>query len=178
MARDRRLRWPEATGSIYIAATATTLPILQRAATDLGLTFTGVSSRPPVDGMKLRAVRIGLWDRYGGSVESGWTRWLLERYEFPFDVVYPQTLDAGNLRATDDVYFPRLINPERDGNVSAGAGNLPVEYRDRTAVTVSHDSVIEVFVERGHGADIELGRVSRHFGVPLTSAPVARARTV
>ena len=35
--RDRRLGGaPEATGSIYIAAKATTLPILQKAATDLG----------------------------------------------------------------------------------------------------------------------------------------------
>ena len=30
-------------------------------------------------------------------------RWLLERYEFPFEVVYPQTLDAGNLASRFDV---------------------------------------------------------------------------
>ena len=36
-------------------------------------------------------------DQYGGSMPSGWTRWLLEQFEFPFEVVYPQALDAGNL---------------------------------------------------------------------------------
>ena len=44
--------------------------------------------------MKLRPVRIGLWDRYGGSTESGWMRWLLERFEVPFTVVYANALDA------------------------------------------------------------------------------------
>ena len=34
---------------------------------------------------------------------SGWTRWIFEQYEFPFEVVYPQTLDAGNLNAKYDV---------------------------------------------------------------------------
>ena len=47
--------------------------------------------------MKLNPVRIGLWDTYGGSMPSGWTRWLLEQYEFPFQVVYPKALDAGDL---------------------------------------------------------------------------------
>ena len=57
-------------------------------------------------------MRVGLWDRYGGSVESGWIRWLLERYEFPFEVVYPQTLDAGNLNTKFDVLiFPTEAIP-------------------------------------------------------------------
>ena len=41
-----------------------------------------------VNGTKLAPVRIGLWDRYGGSMPSGWTRWILERSEFPFEVVH------------------------------------------------------------------------------------------
>jgi len=179
--RDRTLGGaPDATGSIYIAAKATTLPVLQRAATDLGLTFTAVSSRPPVDGMKLRAVRIGLWDRYGGSVESGWTRWLLERYEFPFDVVYPQALDAGNLRAMYDVLiFPTDAIPERDGNEAQSPANLPVEYRDRTgSVTVARTiPQLRAFVEQG-GTVLAVGsstRLAKHLGVPVTSALVAKS---
>ena len=36
--------------------------------------------------MKLKPVRIGLWDQYGGSMPSGWTRWIFEQCEFPFEV--------------------------------------------------------------------------------------------
>ena len=47
---------------------------------------------------RLRAPRIGLWDQYGGSMESGWTRWILEQFEFPFERVFAPQLDAGNLQ--------------------------------------------------------------------------------
>src|SRR5258705_3636433 len=173
--RDRAIGGaPEATGSIYVAAKPTTLPILQTAASDLGLTFTGVVSPPPVDGMKLRAVRIGLWDRFGGSVESGWIRWLLERYEFPFDVVYPQTLDAGSLHAKFDVLiFPTDAIPERAGSEAQPPADLPDEYRGRTgSVTVARTiPQLSVFVEQG-GTILAIGSstsVAKHFSLPVPS---------
>ena len=69
---------------------------------ELGLSFDGVSAAPSAEALKLNKVRIGLWDRYGGSMPSGWTRWLFEQFEFPFELVYPQTLDAGDLNAKFD----------------------------------------------------------------------------
>ena len=51
---------------------------------------------------------------------SGWIRWLLEQFEFPFEVVYPQTLDAGNLEAKYDVLlFPDGAIPEPGDAVAA-----------------------------------------------------------
>ena len=107
---------------MYIPAKASTLPILQKLATDKGLIFDAVASRPAGDAMKLKPVRIGLWDQYGGSMPSGWTRWLFEQYQFPFEVVYPQTLDAGNLNAKFDVLvFVDGGIPERDRRPAAAA---------------------------------------------------------
>lgn len=60
--------------------------------------------------------RVALWDRYGGSMESGWTRWVLEQFVFDFDVVFPPDLDAGNLNAKYDC----IILPS--GAVSGGGG--------------------------------------------------------
>ena len=62
-----------------------------------------VQSRPATKQSPFKPVRIGLWDRYGGSMPSGWTRWLLERFEFPFQVVFPPELDKGGLREKFDV---------------------------------------------------------------------------
>src|SRR5215813_14056255 len=110
-------------GTMYVAAKATTLPILQKLAADKGLTFDAVPSRPAGDAMKLKPVRIGLWDQYGGSMPSGWTRWLFEQFEFPFEVVFPQTLDAGNLNAKFDVLvFVDGAIPERDAAAAGGGG--------------------------------------------------------
>jgi hypothetical protein len=111
-------------GTMYIPAKATTLPILQKVAADKGLTFDAVASAPSGNPMmRLKPVRIGLWDQYGGSMPSGWTRWLFEQYEFPFEVVFPNTLDAGNLNAnTGDTRTGGLNVVDSIGS-AVGSGN-------------------------------------------------------
>src|SRR6185436_15976610 len=63
-------------GTIYVAAKPSTFPILQKLSVDKGLSFDAVPARPAGDALKLKPIRIGLWDQYGGSMPSGWTRWL------------------------------------------------------------------------------------------------------
>ena len=169
-------------GTMYITARPSTLPVLQKLATDKGLGFEAVTSRPSGDLMKLAPVRIGLWDTYGGSMPSGWTRWLLEQYEFPFHVVYPKTLDAGNLASQFDVLiFVDGGIPMRD---SAGGGqpapaSIPAEFRDRLGnVTVSRTvPELRKFVEAG-GTLLTIGSstsIGYHFGLPIRNALVERS---
>jgi hypothetical protein len=90
-------------GMFFIPRKATTLPLLEKIAAELGTRFVGSSVAPGREAMRLRPVRLGLWDKYGGSMPSGWTRWLLERFEFPFEVVFTPDLDKGGLREKFDV---------------------------------------------------------------------------
>ena len=165
---------PEA---FYASADAATLPVITKAA-GLGLTFTGTRT-PPRGGRQLHPVRIGLWDRYGGSVESGWIRWLFERYEFPFELVYPQTLDAGNLKARFDVLiFPSGAIPERDQANQPVPAHVPDEFRDRLgAVTVARTvPQLKAFVEAG-GTLVTIGSstsVIRLFRLPVSNALIER----
>jgi hypothetical protein len=106
----RRLQEPMAVhdvklpaGTFFIPRKPTTLPILERIAFQLGTRFVGSPEAPGKQAATLKPVRVGLWDRYGGSMPSGWTRWLLERFEFPFQVVYAPELDKGGLREKYDV---------------------------------------------------------------------------
>ena len=122
---DRSFQSQDGTGVMYITAKPSTAAVLQKAAADFGLTFTGVTSRPAGALYKLAKPRIALWDQYGGSMPSGHTRWLLEQFEFDFEVIYPQTLDAGNLKAKYDVIiFPDGGIPETD-NAGGGFGGRP-----------------------------------------------------
>ena len=130
-----------AAGTIYIPASAKSMPVVQKSAKDIGVTF---ESSPDLAsaGEKLPALRIGLWDRFGGSMPSGQMRWLMEQYELPFRVVYPQELDAGNLRSKFDVLiFPESSIPGvgggRGGRGGGGGGRggaqdttaIPAEFR-------------------------------------------------
>src|SRR5205823_13461682 len=95
-------------GFFFIPSKATTQPLVERIAAELGTRFAGTPVAPGREAVTLKPVRIGLWDRYGGSMPSGWTRWVLERFEFPYTVVYPPELDRGGLRDKFDV----LILPD------------------------------------------------------------------
>jgi hypothetical protein len=107
---------PMGYGTFYVAAKPTTRALLDKAAADLGVSFDATATAPTGPSARLRKLRIGLFDTYGGGMPAGWTRLLLENFEFPFEVVYPPMLDAGNLRARYDVL---IFN---DAGLSAGGG--------------------------------------------------------
>jgi hypothetical protein len=139
-----------------------------------GVSFTGVS-KPSGDALKLRPVRIGLWDRYGGSMPSGWVRWILEQFEFPHQVVFPQELDSGNLKSKFDVlvFVTGAISGGRGGG---GGGNQAVDPEfSHMAGNVTPDRTIpklKEFLERG-GTVITIGSstvLARHLGVPIADA--------
>ncbi len=157
-------------GTIYIKRKSSTKAKLETLSAELGLYFDGIKNKPSGNALKLRTVRIGLWDRYGGSMPSGWTRWLLEQFEFPFEVVYPKELDAGNLNKKFDVLvFVTGAIPSASGNSGTRArfGNrqgpdintIPAQYRNRIG-NVTPDTTIPKlleFMERG-GTILTIGR--------------------
>ncbi|MBI2813061.1 MAG: peptidase [Opitutae bacterium] len=176
-------------GAIYIPSSKQSLPIIERAAIELGLNAVATNLKPTSDALKLAPMRIALWDQYGGSMSSGWTRWLFEQFEFPFEVVYPQQIDAGNLRAKYDVIVlvtgavPPLksagaLNPRlSDTLVKVPAGDdLPAAYRGWTGSLTEEKSIpaLREFAAQG-GSIIAIGtstNLAYHLGVPVRSALV------
>jgi len=168
------------TGAMWVPASATVRPVLEKAAKELGVPVYALANKPTGDALKLQPIRIGLYDSYGGSMPSGWTRWLFEQYEMPFQLVYPPTLDAGDLRSKFDVLvFPSgtftATNARgggggvRGGNANA---NMPSEYRDM-AGRISEEVTIpqlKKFVEAG-GTIVTVGtstsNAANAFGLPV-----------
>jgi len=166
---------------------STTRPVLEKLATDLGLTFEAVGTRPAGDAIPLRKVRIALADQYGGSMPSGWTRWILEQYEFPFEVVYPRALDEGNLAGKYDVIiFPSGVAPASGGGRGAGGAgggggggrgggpqNIPAEYQARLGAYTAAQTgpQIRQFLEAG-GTVLAVGRSAMNLA-QLMQLPVS-----
>ena len=61
------------------------------------------AERTGTSGTLLTQPRIGLYRPWQASMDEGWTRWILERYEFDFDNVYNADVLAGDLRRRFDV---------------------------------------------------------------------------
>ena len=176
-------------GTMYVPAKPKTRAVLERAASEFGVSAEGVASKPVGDSLKLKPVRIGLWDQYGGSMTSGWLRWIFEQFEFPFETVYPQTLDAGNLTAKYDVLvFPSGGIPQQGGGGRGRGGfgfgqpsadSIPADLRPRLGRVTADKTIPQLrkFAESG-GTIITIGEstsLAQFFGLPVKNALVEKA---
>jgi hypothetical protein len=76
---------------------------ITKLSTDYGIVFTSVTTPLSDTLKKIQPIRIGLWDKYGGSMSSGWLRWIFEQYHFPFKLIYAKQIDSVNLNDSYDV---------------------------------------------------------------------------
>jgi hypothetical protein len=160
-------------GALYIAAKSSTRTALDKIAAELGVSFDATTVKAPGDALKLRTPRVGLWDQYGGSMDSGWARWILEQFEFPFERVFAPALDAGDLNSRFDVLI--FVDGGIPGSNGAGRrgpveppSNIPAEYQNQVGrVTVEKTlPQIKQFIENG-GTVITIGASSANLAAYL-----------
>ena len=177
-------------GTFYVPAGGKARDVITTLAAEKGLRFEPAGSAPGAAASRLRPVRVALWDQYGGSMPSGWIRWLLEQMEVPFAVVYPGRLDQGDLRKDFDlIIFP-------DGGIPAGGereqmmaafnrqptpADIPAEYRERLGRVTVATTVpqLRTFLEAG-GQIITIGSstaLATHLGLPVRNHLEERTST-
>jgi hypothetical protein len=172
-----------AAGALWIPASPKSTPIVQTAVDKLGISAVGVASAPTGDALKQKQVRIGLADTYGGNMPSGWLRFIFEHFEFPYQVVYPQVIDAGHLKEKYDVLiFPDGIlrlgsEPARGGGegffgAQPKPETIPEEFRPWLGTYTKDKSApaLKEFAEQG-GAILAIGSstsLSQALALPIT----------
>jgi len=175
-------------GAVFVPAGPATLSNLKKTAESLGISVAGVEAIPKGEALRLRPVRIGLWDQYGGSMSSGWARWLLEQFEFPFEVVFPPTLDSADLSAKYDVLiFAGGAIPREDRRpgdefrffAQPSPEDVPEEYRGLLGrVTVAKTVPrLREFLENG-GTILAIGTstsIGFHAGLPISDPLLERS---
>jgi hypothetical protein len=168
-------------GTMYIPAGADTLPRLAQLAAEIGLDFEATTVEPTANAFELNPVRVGLWDRYGGSEPSGWTRFLLENFEFSFELVYPPLLDRGNLASRFDVLIfadDGIPSSDPTNGSLAVARDIPDQYRSQLGNITLTRTVprLREFLEAG-GTILTIGGstvLASHLGLPVSEALVER----
>ena len=170
-------------GAIWIPASPAAQSILSKGTKELGVNAIALGRRPAGEALKLKPIRIALYDQYGGLMPSGWTRWIFEQFEFPFKVVYPQQLDAGELAKNYDVLVLTDGAMRAPGAGRGGEGffgrqpkpeEIPAEYRAWLGRITPEKTVPQIrqFVESG-GSVVTIGSsafLGSYLGLPVTNA--------
>ncbi len=169
----------------YFVATNKNVEIqIEKLSAEQGIRFTSVNKKPEGINDKVNAQRIALWDKYGGSMSSGWVRWIFEQYHFPFQLIYPKQIDAGPLKDQYDVIvFVDGAIPSIKAEAASPyeekepiAEEIPQEFQNRLGKINTQKSIpaLQEFLDKG-GKIITIGssaNLAYHLKVPVRNALV------
>jgi hypothetical protein len=158
-----------AAGSVWIADADASR--IEQLAVGLGLRVQGLAEKPPGPSVQLKTPRTALYRPWTASIDEGWTRWLLEKYEFPFSSLLNDDIRSGGLRQNWDVI---LLPGDRDSRrLIEGNGRMstPAEYRG--GLGAEGQAALQQFVAEGGtlvvwGDAVEFAR--KTFELPLKDA--------
>ncbi len=154
--------WPA--GTIVVSDVDTEL--VRAIAEEHGLEVRALNAMPDVALARVRAPTIGLYRSWRANMPEGWTRWLLEQYDFEFE-----NLRDLDIRTADLSRFDVIILPDQDAqHILHGhlAGTMPEEYTGGLGLEGS--LALKRFVEGGgwllavdHAVDFAIDQ----FGLPV-----------
>jgi len=167
----------------FVASNAKAESIIKAATTNNGVSFNAVNNKPNDITNKVEPLRIALWDKYGGSISSGWVRWIFEQYHFPFNLTYAKEIDAANLNNKYDVIvfvegaIPALVaTPSPWEEKEPKEDEIPVEFQAHLGKITAQKSIpaLQKFLNNG-GRIITIGssaNLAYHLNLPVKNALV------
>jgi|688.fasta_scaffold04426_6 hypothetical protein len=171
------------TGSFYVALTPKTKSKIQQLTSGTGAIPTPINQKP-AGLLPIKHARIAIWDQYGGSMPSGWTRFLLEQFNFPYQLIYAKDIDSTPLLEKFDliIFVGGAIPAYNPNNPSAGRGReinketIPVVFHPQLGRINAATSIpaLKAFAEGG-GTLLCIGssaQLAYHFKLPVSDALV------
>jgi len=177
----------QADGSFYVPASAKAKTILNKAEHGFGMRVT--AGKKPAKAVKIAPSRIALWDTYGGSMPSGWIRFIMEQYHFDATVIYAPDIDAGKLKEKYDVIiFVGGSIPAYSATTSGAGGGarggfggpanetVPDQYKAQVGRVTQEKSIpqLKAFLEDG-GEIVAIGsatNIATHLNLPVRNSMV------
>jgi hypothetical protein len=148
--------------------------LLQDIATKTGVSFMALDSKASAS-RSVNRLRIGMYQRYlGGNIDEGWTRLLLENFEFPYTTLMDVDLKAGELNDKYDVIIlpddalGMMTGKNRSDRIKRRLAGMPPEYI--SGFGQEGIDGLKAFVEQG-GTLLTLGQAGelpiKEFKVPV-----------
>ena len=132
----------------FLVGPGTDIGVVREIAEDTGVDFAPLPAATVSGTYPLSQQRIGMFQRYyGGNMDEGWTRLLLEDFEFPYTTIMDEEILRGDLHERWDVII--LPNDSRemmvDGRDDPSAA--PPDYR--SGFGQAGVSALDEFVDNG-----------------------------
>ena len=115
-----------AAGSLVVPSSKTVPQQLQAIAKSFSLRIDGVRGKVPPSHPATRA-RVALYKPWGDNADEGWTRWVLEQYEFPFSNITTADVRGGTLRSRFDAIIIPSATPDSLTH-GLSADEVPAQY--------------------------------------------------
>ena len=156
-------------GPSHVAVTGVPRPRLEAVAKDLGLSVKAAEVRTKnlelkTEGTTFHAPRVAMYQPWtGGNMDEGWTRWVLEQYEFNLTSIHNADVRAGKLRQK----FDTIIFADQDPRAIVDGFDAPAirtEYRGgigETGVENLKQFVAEggTLITMGNACDLAIERL-------------------
>ncbi|NIM90569.1 MAG: hypothetical protein GTO17_06430 [Candidatus Aminicenantes bacterium] len=140
-------------GDLVVPLSKFSAPKMERLAEDLSLQLNRIKKRPSVKTFQLKRPRIALYQPWTANIDEGWTRLILENYEFLFTILHNAEIRAGQLQDRFDVII--LPNQWAQSIINGRQkGTMPPKYAG--GISSSGVRNLKKFVEAG-GTLVTLG---------------------
>ncbi len=127
--------------------------LLRDIAEQTGVDFKALKNNIKKGTHQVKKPRIGMYQRYyGGNMDEGWTRLVLEKFSFPYTSLMSAEIKKGNLiKKYDVIILPDDSTGMITGEISPGSRRrrsaVPPEYR--SGIGKSGTEALKAFVEKG-----------------------------
>jgi hypothetical protein len=177
-------------GDVYLPTRRVASRKLQQLADELALPVSPVAKKPEQDLIEVRPFKVGLFKPWVASMDEGWTRFVLEKYEFPMISLTNKQIRSGEFVDSVDVLLFPDVSPSIIARGKPKAGSryarwfspLPPEYSggidhwesdNPEAAKVKGGRRIKQWVESG-GTVVALDSSTEYF-IDLFELPVTNA---
>jgi hypothetical protein len=113
-------------------------------------------ARPGEMGIAMKKPRVGMYQSYMPSMDEGWTRWVLDHYEFSYHTLHNSDVQAGRLR---DSYDAIILPDQAPLQIMNGTASKTMVEEFRGGIGDKGWEALKDFTDRG-GTLISLGQSS------------------
>jgi hypothetical protein len=114
------------------------------------------SAKTPTLATTINAPRIGIYQSFDPAMDEGWTRWVLDHYQFDYTVLHNKDVKAGNLRQKFDAI---LLPDQRTNSILDGLDFKTIVEEYRGGLGEPGWEALRQFVAEG-GTLVALGEAS------------------